>query len=75
MTSVTLTGNLGPGRAVTSLVLDDARAVRFDLPKKVLEVDYYDEGPHHAEYDLADITAVTVTDAGNIITAMTFTNA
>lgn len=75
MTSITLTGKLGPGNSVTSLVLNNALSVRFDLLKKVLEVDYLDNGPHHAEYDLADITAVTVTDASNIITAMTFTNA
>ena len=59
--SVTVTGQLGPARAVTALAIPNAIEVMFIPDPKVLRVKTSDVSGNYKDFDISAATTVTCT--------------
>lgn len=64
---VTITGRMGPGNTVTSLVLDDVEYLLFNLAAKILEVQY-GEPEKTQQFDINSTTTITDSISGGVHT-------
>lgn len=64
--TVTITGDIGPGQAVSGLVLNNVSRVNIDMENTVVEVFYQTTGgqPMIQQFDVQDQNTVTVTKSG-----------
>lgn len=62
--SATVTGKTGPGNTITAIALPNIKAFHIDIPRQVLTVEYYQNGPQRAEFDYQVTTTLTDTITG-----------
>ena len=64
--TVTVTGDVGAGVAVSALVLNNVSRVEIDMENAVVEVFYKDSAglPRVQQFDVKDQNTVTVTKSG-----------
>ena len=64
--TVTITGDVGAGVAVSSLVLNNVSKVVIDMENTVVEVSYKDSSglPRVQQFDVQDQNTVTATKTG-----------
>lgn len=69
--NLTITGKVGPGTTVTSLIFTNVDEINFHLTDKVLEVKYFTDGSNNLEiqhFDLAVEATVTYTISAGVAT-------
>jgi hypothetical protein len=68
--NLTITGKIGPGNTVTSLLFANVTDVDFQVARGVLQVSFLTSGgqPKTQSFDLAQSTTVTYSISGGVAT-------
>lgn len=64
--TVTITGDIGPGQALSALVLNNVSQVKIDMENSVVEVTYKTSSgePRVQSFDVQDQNTITATKSG-----------
>lgn len=66
--TVTITGKLGPGLEVTSLVFNDVTAVNFQIKNNTIDIEQEYKAQKHTIFDYDETATVTYVIAGDAAT-------
>lgn len=66
--TVIITGKIGPGNSVTSLVFNNVTGVNFQITNNTIDIEQADSAEKHTIFDYDATATVTYTISGNVAT-------
>lgn len=66
--TVTITGKIGPGNTVTSLVFTNVTGVNFQIANNTIDIEQADSAERHSVFDYDATATVTYSISGNVAT-------
>jgi hypothetical protein len=66
--NVTISGKIGPGYSVTSLVFTDVTAISFEIKNNTIDIFQDTKTPRHTTFDYNATATVTYTISGSTAT-------